>query len=103
MVVLSVGRLAPEKNLTLTRAVFRAILAERPEARFVLVGDGPELRRLRRECPDFICPGAKVGVELSAHYACGDLLLFPSLTETFGSVVIGSRLALPVLSPYGRS
>ncbi|WP_295444026.1 glycosyltransferase family 1 protein [uncultured Thiodictyon sp.] len=99
LVVLFVGRLAAEKNLTLARATFRAILAERPEARFVLVGDGPERERLRRECPEFICPGAKVGEELSAHYACGDLFLFPSLTETFGNVVTEAMASgLPVIA-----
>ena len=29
----------------------------------------------------------KLGEELAAHYASGDVFLFPSITETFGNVV----------------
>ena len=87
LVVVYVGRIAAEKNLDLALAAFQAIGERRPEARFVLVGDGPGLERLRRMHPDFICCGAKIGAELAEHYASADLFLFPSLTETFGNVV----------------
>jgi glycosyltransferase involved in cell wall biosynthesis len=87
LVTLYVGRIAAEKNLELALAAFTAIAARHPRARFVLVGDGPELERLRRSHPDYVCAGAKVGNELAEHYASGDLFLFPSLTETFGNVV----------------
>jgi glycosyltransferase involved in cell wall biosynthesis len=53
----------------------------------VLVGDGPELERLRRGHPEWVFPGAKVGEDLAEHYAAADLFVFPSLTETFGNVV----------------
>nr|MDQ2695042.1 glycosyltransferase [Pseudomonadota bacterium] len=36
----------------------------------------------------FIFCGTRRGVDLAAHYASADLLLFPSLTETFGNVVL---------------
>ncbi len=99
LVVLYVGRVAAEKNLDLARESFAAILSDRPDARFVLVGDGPELAHLRRDFPDFICTGSKVGAELSAHYASGDLFLFPSLTETFGNVVTEAMASgLPVIA-----
>jgi glycosyltransferase involved in cell wall biosynthesis len=87
LVVLYVGRIAAEKNLDLALAAFSAIAARHPRARFVLVGDGPELERLRRSHPNYVCAGARVGVALAEHYASGDLFLFPSLTETFGNVV----------------
>ncbi|MBK5963287.1 glycoside hydrolase [Thiocystis minor] len=99
LVALYVGRVAAEKNLDLAREAFQAILAEHSNARFVLVGDGPELAHLRREYPDFICAGARVGDALSAHYASGDLFLFPSLTETFGNVVTEAMASgLPVIA-----
>lgn len=99
LVVLYVGRIAAEKNLDLARAAFQSILEVRPDARFVLVGDGPELAALRHDYPSFVCPGAKVGAELSAHYASGDLFLFPSLTETFGNVVTEAMASgLPVIA-----
>jgi len=69
------------------------------------VGDGPERERLRRTRPEVLLTGAKVGVELAEHYASGDLLLFPSLTETFGNVVpeaMASGLAV-IAFDYGAA
>lgn len=99
LAVLYVGRIAPEKNLDLACEAFEAIRAVRPDARFILVGDGPARESIQREHPDFICPGAKVGETLSRHYASGDLFLFPSLTETFGNVVTEAMASgLPVVA-----
>ena len=88
LVVLHVGRMAPEKNLSLLIRAFTAIEAVRPDARLVLVGDGPELAALRASHPRFIYCGARRGEDLAAHYASADLFLFPSLTETFGNVLL---------------
>lgn len=88
LVVLYVGRLAAEKNLPLAIQAFRAIQAQRPDARFVLVGDGPMRQRLADENPDCIFAGMRTGVDLARHYASADLFLFPSVTETFGNVTL---------------
>jgi glycosyltransferase involved in cell wall biosynthesis len=87
LVVLCVGRLAPEKNLGTLLSAFEALRGVAPDARLVLVGDGPERASMQRRCPDAIFAGVRRGEDLAAHYASADLFLFPSLTETFGNVV----------------
>ena len=88
LVVIYVGRVAPEKNLPLLLRAFAAIARHRPDARLVLVGDGPDAAALRASHPQFIHAGPRTGLDLSRHYASADLFLFPSLTETFGNVVL---------------
>ncbi|MEZ5729302.1 MAG: glycosyltransferase family 1 protein [Burkholderiaceae bacterium] len=87
-VLLSVGRLAAEKNLELTVAAYRRALAADPSARLVFVGSGPIEAQLRAQCPDAVFAGMRHGADLARHYASADLFVFPSLTETFGNVVI---------------
>ncbi len=86
-VVLCVGRLAPEKNLGAVLDAAAALRAVRPDARLVLVGDGPERTRLAQRAPEAFFAGQRHGEDLAAHYASADVFLFPSLTETFGNVV----------------
>lgn len=87
MVALFVSRLAKEKNVGLVIAAFRAIKLRQPSARLVLVGDGPMRKQLEESCPEAIFAGVRKNEDLAAHYASGDIFLFPSLTETFGNVV----------------
>ncbi len=97
VVALSVGRLAPEKNLQLLVDSCQAMRAVASRVRVVIVGDGPAAAALRAAHPDFIFAGMRAGVELAEHYASADVFLFPSLTETFGNVTLeamASRLAL---------
>ncbi|HYA47740.1 MAG TPA: glycosyltransferase family 1 protein [Burkholderiales bacterium] len=88
LVVISVGRLAPEKGLDLFATAACSMLAANPAIRVVIVGDGPLRASLERRNPGFHFAGARVGADLAAHYASADVFLFPSTTETFGNVVI---------------
>ncbi|WP_374440885.1 glycosyltransferase family 4 protein [Pseudomonas panipatensis] len=88
--VLHVGRLAAEKNLALLGRTFRQLCVAHPQLklRLVIVGDGPQRAQLAHELPEAIFCGLQRGEELARHYASGDLFLFPSLSETFGNVVL---------------
>lgn len=98
-VVLYVGRIAPEKNLDLAVETFRAMQRVAPNARYVWVGDGPARAALQSAHPDFIFAGMKRDEALAAHYASADLFPFPSLSETFGNVILEALAAgLPVVA-----
>ena len=87
-VAIYVGRLAPEKNLDLAVRAFQSFAARHPGARYVWVGDGPQRAALAAAHPEFIFAGVQRGAALARHYASADAFLFPSLSETFGNVVL---------------
>jgi len=87
-VLLHVGRLASEKNVPLALRAFDAALARRPDARLVVVGDGPLRHSLQASHPHVHFVGLQRGSELATHYASADVFLFPSLSETFGNVTL---------------
>ena len=80
-VFLNVGRLATEKNID------AFLELDLPGTR-VVVGDGPDLARLKAKYPDAVFPGMHKGVSLAEHYADADVFVFPSLTDTFGNVIL---------------
>jgi glycosyltransferase involved in cell wall biosynthesis len=88
LVVLGVGRLAPEKNLGLLCDAFGRMAGVSRDVRLVLVGDGPSREWIQARCPEAILTGRRSGEDLARHFASADVLLFPSLTETFGNVTI---------------
>lgn len=88
LVVLSVGRIAPEKNVELAIQTYRAMQQISRVRRFVLVGDGPLRRALQAAHPDLVFCGVQTGERLAAHYAAADVFLFASETGTFGNVTL---------------
>ncbi|MGB5742976.1 MAG: glycosyltransferase family 1 protein [Sedimenticolaceae bacterium] len=80
-VYLSVGRVAPEKNLI-------SFLKLDLDGTKIVVGDGPQLNELKASYPDVIFAGAKQHEALAAYYASADVFVFPSLTDTFGLVML---------------
>lgn len=97
-VFLNVGRVAIEKNL-------EAFLdLDLPGSKLV-VGDGPDLERLRRRYPDVHFTGLKTGEDLARIYASADVFVFQSRVDTFGNVLIEAMAsgcpvaAFPVTGP----
>jgi glycosyltransferase involved in cell wall biosynthesis len=80
-VFLYVGRIAVEKNI-------KAFLDLDLPGRKVLVGSGPQARELERLYPDALFTGPKHGEDLAQAYASADVFVFPSLTDTFGLVLL---------------
>ena len=87
-VILCVGRVAAEKNLSLAITAFNDIKQRSHNARMVIVGDGPLRSVLQKQEPNIIFAGVRTGQDLAAHYASADIFLFPSETETFGNVTL---------------
>jgi glycosyltransferase involved in cell wall biosynthesis len=78
--LLHVGRVAAEKNIG-------AFLELDVRGTKIVVGDGPDRLRLMRAFPDAVFLGYRHGEELGAIYRSADVLVFPSLTDTFGNVI----------------
>jgi glycosyltransferase involved in cell wall biosynthesis len=89
-VFLYVGRLAPEKNID-------AFLSLDLPGTKVVVGDGPSKLGLMLRHPDAVFLGGKTHAELPSIYASADAFVFPSLTDTFGLVLVEAMACgLPV-------
>jgi glycosyltransferase involved in cell wall biosynthesis len=98
-VFLFVGRIAVEKNL---EAFLRLDL---PGTK-VVVGEGPQRAAIEPQYPDVHFLGLLTGQALVDAYASADVLVFPSLTDTFGMVILEALAcgvpvaAFPVMGPY---
>ncbi len=100
-VVVHVGRVAPEKNLPLLMQTVQAMRAVEPRTLLVVVGDGPLRAALQQQWPGVVFAGSRTGTDLAAHYASGDLFLFPSVTETFGNVTPEAMASGLAVLAYG--
>jgi glycosyltransferase involved in cell wall biosynthesis len=100
LAVLYVGRIAPEKNLGLAVAAYRAMQRCNTSVKCIVVGDGPLRASLQKAHPDLIFCGIQTGGQLARHYASADVFLFPSETETFGNVTLEAMASGLVVVAY---
>jgi glycosyltransferase involved in cell wall biosynthesis len=99
-VVLCVCRLTWEKDLRTLAEAYHILMGRRNDLTMVVAGDGPARAEL-----ETLMPGARFFGRLDSHalsttYASSDIFLFPSSTETFGSVTIEAMAsgAVPVVA-----
>ena len=93
-----VGRVAVEKNI-------ESFLDLDIAGTKVVIGDGPARTELENRYPETFFAGYKTGPDLARHMACADVLVFPSLTDTYGVVMLEAMAcgvpvaAYPVTGP----
>ena len=98
-VLISVGRMAPEKNLDQVLKTYDALKSTGQAFKLVMVGDGPLKEQFQKRYPEIIFPGMLSQSNLAAYYASSDLFIFPSQTETFGNVTLEALASgIPVLA-----
>jgi len=97
-IMVYVGRVAVEKNI-------EAFLSlDLPGTKYV-IGDGPQRGELQKKYPEVFYLGYKQGEDLARHLASADVFVFPSLTDTFGLVMLEALAcgvpvaAMPVRGP----
>jgi glycosyltransferase involved in cell wall biosynthesis len=66
----------------------RGVDLRRFRATKLIIGDGPQRAALTARYPDAVFAGYRFGAELPALLSGADVLVFPSLTDTFGLVMI---------------
>ena len=92
-----VGRLAAEKQVERFAELFDV-----PKTRFVIVGEGPERRRLEAEFAGkpVVFTGKLTGLELAAAYAAFDVFVHFGTEETFGQTIQEAQATgLPLVAP----
>jgi 3-deoxy-D-manno-octulosonic-acid transferase len=76
-----VGRVAVEKNL-------EAFLDLDLPGSKVIIGDGPDVEKFTHKYSAAHFLGRRTGEDLARHYSAADVFVFPSVTDTFGLVLL---------------
>ena len=102
-VLITVGRLAKEKNLGRLLQAFALVVQRHPDVRLVILGDGPyrkdlvELTQSLGIAPSVDFVGKVPFEEIPCYLKAADMFCFSSLTETQGLVTVEAMAAgLPV-------
>ena len=108
LVLISVGRLAPEKNWDTLLRAFGQTQAKHPDVRLVLIGDGPARESLETladelEISDQVeFTGSLPFEQIPQYLKAADAFTFASVTETQGLVTIEAMAAgLPIVAVDG--
>jgi len=101
-ILLYVGRVSKEKGI---EDFCRLHI---PHTRKIVVGNGPDKKRLKKKYPDVEFVGYQFGKKLASYYRYASVFVFPSRTDTFGIVVLEAMAcgtpvaAYPVTGPIDQ-
>ena len=99
LVVAFLGRIVMEKGLDVFAAAGKTLEERGVRHRVLVIGDGPARPWFQQQLPYAIFVGEQVGPDLARAIASADVLLNPSITETFGNVTLETMAcALPVIA-----
>ena len=106
-VILFVGRIAEEKSIDVLIKGMPDILKKEPNAKLVIVGDGPSVESLKelaknlKVSKNVIFTGRQSWEEIAIFYNIGDVFVNASTTETQGLTFIEAMAAeIPVCAKY---
>lgn len=86
--VLFASRLVWEKNLETLIRIYGELKQSSVDLNFVIAGDGSARKELEAVMPRAHFLGAVDQKELARYYASADVFVFPSVSETYGNVVV---------------
>ena len=99
MVVGFLGRLVLEKGLDVFSAVIAELRERGVDHRVLVIGDGPARAFFAEQVPGAVFVGFQGGADLGRAVASMDVLLNPSVTETFGNVTLEAMASgVPVVA-----
>lgn len=107
-ILVTIGRLAPEKNLKTLLLAYALVMKSNQNTRLIVIGDGPQKEELKKFAKD-------LGISEQVHFTglvpfdqiprylkAADIFCFSSITETQGLVTMEAMAAgLPVVAVKG--
>ncbi|WP_294395294.1 glycosyltransferase family 1 protein [uncultured Sphingomonas sp.] len=99
-VVAFIGRIVMEKGLDVFAETMDMLHRRGTKARMLIIGEGPARPWFENRLPDgAVFTGFQRGEDLARAIASSDMLLNPSVTETFGNVTLEAMACgLPVIA-----
>ena len=92
------SRLVLEKGLDVVALAVSELQRRGIAHKVLIVGEGPARDSFAEQVPDAIFAGFQSGADLGRAVASMDMMLFPSVTETFGNVTLEAMASgLPVI------
>jgi len=95
------GRISKDKSLDLLADVYKKLCVKHKELNLIISGNGPYLEEMKENLAGFervIFTGAVPRDLLPRLYNAADFFIFPSVTDTFGMVILEAQACgLPVI------